>query len=63
MAYLLANADGLALNLEAAIPAPFGHAERQAVRQMLEQGEVLYVLQDVARAQAEALGIESESSP
>lgn len=63
MAYLLANAEGLALNLDAAIPSPFGQAERQAVRQMLEQGEVLYVLQDVARAQAAALGLEGDSSP
>lgn len=62
MAYLLANADGLALNLDAAIPAPFGTAERQAVRDLLEQGQLLNQLQDVAQAQAEALGYELESS-
>jgi alpha-glucoside transport system substrate-binding protein len=62
MAEILANAQGLALNLDAAIPAPFGQAERQAVRQLLEQGELLNQLQDVAQAQADALGLEIESS-
>jgi alpha-glucoside transport system substrate-binding protein len=63
MATILANANGLALNLGSAIPAPFGQAELRAVLQALEQGEVLYVLQDVARAQAEALGLETETAP
>jgi alpha-glucoside transport system substrate-binding protein len=63
MAEILANADGLALNLESAIPAPFGQAERRAVREILEEGQLLYQLNDVTQAQAEALSLETETSP
>jgi alpha-glucoside transport system substrate-binding protein len=63
MAEILANAVGLALNLESAIPAPFGQTERRAVREMLENGQLLYELNEVTQAQAEALGLEMETSP
>jgi alpha-glucoside transport system substrate-binding protein len=63
MAQILAESEGLALNLDAAIPAPFGQAERRAVREMLEQGQLVYELNDVTRAQLESLGLESGTSP